>query len=102
MFNKTKTIEKLAKAVVEAALSLCVCECRWYSFHYHLAAKWEREANSERTSVDDLWQLVAQLGASSRFSFCLHFAPGLFVVASFEHRRALEPLLCYDLITVVD
>lgn len=74
MFNKTKTIEKLAKAVVEAALSLCVCECRWYSFHYHLAAKWEREANSERTNVDDLWQLVAQLGASSRFSFCLHFA----------------------------
>lgn len=54
MFNKTKTIEKLAKAVVEAALSLCVCECRWYSFHYHLAAKWEREANSERTSSGNL------------------------------------------------
>lgn len=35
------------------------------------------------------------------FLFTLR-AEVVFVVASFEHRRALEPLLCYDLITVVD
>lgn len=82
----------------------CVCECGWYSFHYHLAAKWEREANSERTNVDELKQLVVQLGAS-RFSFCLHFAAMVFGdggILRTQRRGALELLLCYDLITVVN